>query len=424
MKAKKQIISIVVVLLIVLVGCAQKVETIKQEELTPVNVTTVSKGEIKITDTYTGQIEPLKEINIVSKSMGEVKEVYFGVGERVKQGDRLFVLDKKYATNNIKALDSQSKASEVGIDMARSAVHMTQGSQSENLMNQSKAGVDVAKLQFDDAAQKYEDLKVLYAQGAASKQQLDQVSHAYAQSKIIYESSKQSYDLLVGKILKENVNSAENQLNQALVNRNTLQIQLQNARDTLVDLEVTSPIDGIVAVRNVESGEMTGTGLPAFIIVDMDTVCIQINIPEKLINTIQVGQNIDVSVKAVQKELFTGVITRVSPVADKSTMTYPVKIEISNKDNKIKPGMFAEVLFDVEKSSGSIVLPRNILKLEGKEWFAYMIEQDVVHKVPVEIGIDNGVEIEVISGLKEGQKIIVKGREYVKDGEKVSVVAQ
>ena len=204
--------------------------------------------------------------------------------------------------------------------------------------------------------------------------------------------------------------------------KNTLAAQLENAEETLRDLEVKSPISGIVAERNIEAGEITGAGLPSFEVVNIDTVYLEVNIPEKYINKIAVGQKVNVEIEAAGSSIYKGTVNRISPVADKYTHTYTINIEIENKDRIIKGGMFARAEFEFEKRKDVIAVPRNVFKIDGELWTAYCVENEVVKAVNITPGIDNGHEVEVISGLEEGDLLMVKGREYVKEGEKVLIV--
>jgi len=225
------------------VGCSSKEPTTKkadEEHKTPVEVMKISKGSIIKADTYTGQIQPTQQVAINSKTPGEVAKVNFDMGDQVSKGDILFVMDKTDIQSQVESLQSQLESSIVS---------------------------------FDSAKENFENMKILYDQGAISQQQFDQM-------RISYEQAKAS--------------------------KNSFEINLKNAKETLEDLEVRSPIAGVVAERNIQPGEMLGIGSPPFTILSMDTVYIDVSVPETLINRIQSKKEVEVRVEAVKEKPFKG----------------------------------------------------------------------------------------------------------------------
>lgn len=388
MKAKLFTVLLSVLVAANLAGCGKVQKVDEKKDLTPVNVSIVQKSEIDRIEVYTGRIKPAQQVDVTSKSFGEVEKVFFDVGDRVNEGDILFVMDKKSVENNIEALKNQIQSQ----------------------LNQSGASLDSSRVQYEDAKKNYDKMVKLFEEGAISKQQLEQAELAYNQAQIAYQSSQKNFGLVTGKTPDGNSTS-----------KNSLEAQLEIAKETLEDFEVNSPISGIVAARNIEYGEMANSSLPSFSIVDIDTVYLEVNIPEKYINRISLNQQVSVNIEAVGDKAYNGTITNISPTADEQTYTYAVRIEIANKDGAVKGGMFARAEFAFEGKKSAVVIPRNALELEGNQWYALTVEGDIVKKVYVTIGIDNGKEVEVVSGLQEGQQLIVKGKEYVEDGEQVVI---
>lgn len=385
MKKRSALVTALALMLIIsLTACNNEKPVSTEKDLTPVQVSVIEKKAIKDTETYTGRIEPAKQVNVASKSFGEVKEVFFDIGDRVKEGDVLFTMDKKSLSNNIQGLENQIKTQ----------------------VNQSQSSVDTTKLQYEDAKRNYEKMVALYEQGAVSKSDFEKTEVAFNQAKIAYETAKKNHSLVLGHDSS----------------KNSLEAQLQNTVDSMLDLDVKSPINGIVASKNIEFGELANTSAPSFTVVDIDTVFLDIKVPEKYINNISLKQEVNVLVEAIGNKEVKGIVSNISPVADNQTFTYTVRIEIPNKDGVIKGGMFASASFPLEARDSAVVVQRKALKLEGNQWFAYIVEGDIIKKVNVTVGIDNGTEMEIIKGLEAGQKIVTKGTEYIKDGEQVKVV--
>ncbi|WP_058484879.1 efflux RND transporter periplasmic adaptor subunit [Defluviitalea phaphyphila] len=422
----KNLVLIIIILGLSVVGCSQVNEEstnqVEEEKVTYVKVESVSKGEISNTLIYGGKINPKQQISVTPKIVGKVKEVNFDVGDSVKEGDILFTLDERDIQNTINNLEAQLKSAEASVNMSKLNLESAKGSQQEQQKNQLEASLKMAEIQLNDAKKAYEDTKVLYDIGSASKQQLDQLETAYKTAMINYESAKEAYDLFINNLSEENVELAQNQLSQALATKEALEIQLANAYDSLNDTSVKSPIDGIVSSRMIDPGEMVSAAIAPFTIVQMDTVFVDVNVSEQIINKIKTGQDVDIYVKSAFDEPFKGIIKTISPVANENTLTYPVKIEIDNKDSILKPGMFAEVEFSIDTVDNTIIVPREAVLTEGDIDYVYVIDGDKAKKVEVELGLDNGEKVEVVTGLKEGDQIVVRGQNYLEDGGKVEIV--
>lgn len=421
----KRLIPAVLALGILTVGCSQTnkeaMNEVEEEKTTPVRVEQVSKGQISNTFTYGGKINPKQQITVTSKIAGKVKEVNFDIGDVVKAGDVLFTLDEKDIQNTIRSLEAQLKSAEAAVNMSQVGLNSAKGSQQEQQKNQLEANLKMTEIQLQDAKKAYEDIKTLYEIGSASKQQLDQMETAYETASIGYNSAKDAYDLFINSLSKENIERAQNQLTQAAATKEGLEVQLANAHETLKDAAVKSPIDGIVSSRMIDSGEMVSGAIAPFTIIQMDTVSVDVNVSEQLINKIEKGQKVDVYISSAFDKPFEGIIRAVSPAADDRTFTYPVKIEISNKEGLLKPGMFAEVEFAADTVKDALIIPRESVLTEGDINYVYIVEGDRAKKVELKLGLDNGKEVEIPEGLNEGAQLVIKGQNYLEDGGKVQI---
>lgn len=421
MNGKRMMIGVVLITALLTPGCTNKgvQKTTQEEKVIAVGVQAVMREDLENKMLYGGQVKPSEQIMVMSKVPGKVKEVFFDIGDTVRAGDILFRLDEKDIQNNIKALESQVAASQTNVNSARTGVNSARGSQIQAQINQAEANVRRTELTLQDTQRGYEDVVSLYEAGSASKQQHDQAESAYKQAQLSYDAAQQAYELLINKTTKETVQGAEDRLSQAIASKNTLLVQLNNAKESMKDTAIRSPINGIVSSRTVDPGEMVGSANIPFAIVQMETVLVHVNISEQLINKVAQGQMVQVLVKAAGELPFTGKIKAVSPAADERTAGYPVKIEISNENKILKPGMFAEIQFSLEKREQVITVPRSALLTENQQEYVYIVEEDVAKRVLVKTGLDTGEQIEIREGLTEGQMLIIKGQQYVQDGMKV-----
>ena len=257
-----------------------------------------------------------------------------------------------------------------------------------NNLRAAEAGYNVAKLARDNAKTTYENNKLLFDEEIISKAEFDQIKYGYE--------------------------AAEAQLA-------SVQVQLDTLKKSISDCAVTSPLTGVVTQRNVEIGGFASAASPAFVVMDLSKIKVEVGVSEQVLNTIKIGDKVDVTMTAISELPLEGTVSTVSPAAGQSGM-YTVKVELDNADGIIKSGMMAEVNFTAESAEDTIVLPRNAVITKEDETYVYVVENGVAKKVAVEVGIEAGETIEITKGLKDGDEVVTKGQTYISDGEEVNVM--
>ena len=184
---------------------------------------------------------------------------------------------------------------------------------------------------------------------------------------------------------------------------------------------VESPLTGVVGRVYADIGTQVTPQTPVALVVDMDRVEIILNIPEKYMSRVSVGQTADVRVDTYPEESFTGVVTRISPVVDLGTRTFPLEIDIDNQDERLKPGMFARVQLIVGLHKNALIVPKEAVLGRGDHAYVYVLELDTVRKKNVKLGVRQGACYAVTEGLSPGDEIVVMGQQKLRDGVRVKV---
>lgn len=348
---------------IVLSGCAKSNAIVSQPQDYAIAVEVTKVEARNITQNYTaaGKLYASEEVAVASKTKGKVASIRFDVGDQLKKGDVLYTLDNQDIIDNVNLQKSK--------------------------LNKS---LEDSKIRYEDALKDYNNMKILYEAGAISKDNFDNVEMAYNQAKLNYDQAQRDLNL--------NTKSLDASIN-----------------DTII----RSPIDGIVASRNIEVGEMTTA--TDFVIVKLDPMIVKTNVSEDVINQISVGDIVKVH---IQSKEYTGKISTISPVGINNGNVYPVDIQIENKDLLLKAGMFAEVYFEVEKAENQVVVPKNVILSKGNEDYVYVVEGDQPKKVVIEKGISDNGYVQILGGLKTGDTLVVKGQEYIEEGRPIKIVNQ
>ena len=184
-----------------------------------------------------------------------------------------------------------------------------------------------------------------------------------------------------------------------------------------------SPINGVVTARNYDKGDMYSMALPIFVVEQIQPVKMLVNVSESLFTQVHEGMEFTVNVEAYPNEVFIGKVNLIYPTINSATHTFPVEVICENKDQRLRPGMFARVTANFG-TNHHIVIPDNaVVKQQGSgEHFVYVLQPDnTVKYTLVELGRRLGNRYEIVSGINEGEHIVTEGQVRLKDGVSVTV---
>lgn len=224
-----------------------------------------------------------------------------------------------------------------------------------------------------------------------------------------YERYSELYN--VGGISKQQLDQLKTQLDIAQTALNTIE----------ENTGLKSPINGIVTVRNYDSGDVAG-GMPILTIENINPVKIVIHVSESYYSKLSNGMKADVVVDALKGEAFEGKISLIHPTINPGSRTIPVEIEVANKDQLLRPGMFSRVTLNFGTNDRPLVADLAVLKQTGSNDRYVFLEKDgkaVYTKVELGTRIDD--KYEIVSGLEVGDRVIVQGNTGLIEGTEVQV---
>ncbi len=356
---------LLVVFLVFFGGCkngdSENARQVSQPE-TQVTVSSAKKGDIAEILSLTGTLIPFQEVRVTSKIPGKVQRVVVDVGSRVKAGDILIELEQRELA--------------LAVDQAEAG------------LANAKAYLEICKTTFN---------------------RLDNLLKDKAVSKMKYDDVKARLDI------------ARAQVWQARAAVSSAKEQLENAT-------ITCPINGIVARKNVEVGEVVSPpimpGKALLDVVDMRHLKTRVNVSENRVKEVYIGQETIITVDGFRGEFFPGKVSKISPVVEPRSRTFEVEVLISNPGSKLKPGMFARVQLVLAKRMDVVKVPLMAVTQGDKGHVVFLAANGVARACDVKLGISDGVEVEVISGVTEGNKVIVQGNVGLKDGARIILKAQ
>jgi RND family efflux transporter MFP subunit len=269
----------------------------------------------------------------------------------------------------------------------------------ESQVSQAEAGLEISRSMANTRSWE-KDIKMAEA--------------GYNQAKAALESARATEE---ARTWEDDIARAEAGLDQA-------QVALELAQEMLSNATIKAPIGGVVSQRFMDKGDMASPVTPIFNIVAMNNVKAVVNITETDIAKVSLNDEANVYVKSYTGEKMTGKITMISPTVKIMSRTIPAEITIDNSSGKLKPGMFAEVIIPVEIHENAFILRRSALieDTASGDKHIFVIDNHTAKKLKVETGIINKNLVEVSAGVKLGDKVVISGQNYLKDGEQVKTV--
>lgn len=362
-----------------------------QDETPIVKIEKVTEQDVPQKGTYTSSVDADLINNITSNTPNRIKEITVDVGMEVSKGQKLVVLDDV----NIVAYQNQVNNAKAGVAGAQTQV------------DNAKAGVDNAQANLNNVQLNYNRAVELYKIGGGTQQNVDAMEIQLTTARNSLATAKSA------------LASANSSLSSAKSTLAAAERTLRNASENTV---LTSPISGVVTARNYDPGDMTGT-LPILTVAKVQPVKIISNISESEFSKVRKGMEIDCTFDTYGDQVFKGYVTMVSPTIDVSSRTFGVEVTVPNPDNKILPGMFGRISVNFGSERHVVVPDQAVVKQPGSgNQYVYVYKDGKVSYNKVELGQRVGNAYELLSGVQDGDEVVVSGQSKLANGMAVKVM--
>jgi HlyD family secretion protein len=387
------ILGSVAVVLLVVIGLVAA--TRGSTKIDPSKLAKVEKGDLAKSVVATGKIEPITSVEVKSKASGIVQKLLVDYGDSVKKGQVLAELDKQ----QILAQVNQEKAS---LEAAEAAARAADADLQHAKYDAEGPDVPLLKRAYERAQQMAKD-------GVVSPSALD--------------DAQKNYEMAVNRqeLGKANVVSAAAKLKQAQAQVSQARAELEEKEEEYRNSTIISPIDGTVLSRDVEVGDAVSSililGSSATLVMNLgDThqVYVKGKVDESDIGKVYLGQPARIKVESYKDKTFVGKVTKISPmgVEKDNVTTFEVRVSIDNAGGELKSQMTANAEIILEEHKGVLMIPEASLIYDKDRKASVEVPdpsgKDGKKKLPVTVGISNGSKTELLSGLKEGQQVVLQ----------------
>ena len=379
-------------------GTNQKADAASAAPAKPtVAVAKVTSEDLSRDLTLTAEVRPWQEIEVMSKVSGYVKSINVDIGDRVTQGQLLATLEVPEMTDETARAKAGVQRSEAQVAQARDEV------------KRAESGYQIAHLSYERLAGVVKSRPGLVAQ--------QEVDDAHAKD-----------------------TSAEAQVSAARSNLAAAQQQVAVSQAELARLDtmfaytrVTAPFAGVISKRYANTGSMIQAGtasqtqaMPLVNLSDNSTLRLILPVPESAVPTVHVGQQVDVRVPTLHRT-FPGRVARFTNKVAEATRSMDTEVDVRNPGFVLIPGMYAEVDLSLQKTLRALAVPVTAVDMDaeaGKAGAAGTVlvvdSQNRLERRPVTIGMETSNRIEIRSGLRDGELLVIGNRSGLQPGQEVS----
>ena len=395
-KRRKRIIYIVVgvVLLLTVVG-GLIAATSSNTKIDPSKLAKVEKGDLAKSVVATGKVEPITKVEVKSKASGIVKKLLVDAGDRVKKGQLLAQLDKE-------EISAQVAQSHAGLQAAQASLKSAEADFERAKVDAEGPDVPLLKRAYERATGMAKD-------GVVSTSALEDAQKNYEMALNKQNGAKAQVTVLKAKIAQAAAQVAQDKAN------------LEQLEEQLSYTDIISPIDGVVLSRNVEMGDAVSSilvlGSSATLVMtlgDTSEVYVKGKVDESDIGKVYLGQPARIKVESFKDKTFSGKVTKISPmgVEKDNVTTFEVRVSINNPGGELKAEMTANAEIILEEHKNVLQIPEGSIVYDNQKKASVEVPdpkgKEGKRKVAVNIGISNGAKTELLSGLKEGDQVVLQ----------------
>ena len=366
-----------------LTGCgSEPAETVLPAGVA-VQVRTVERGDVSTENRVSGSVTSDDETSIYVASTAKCTAVYFQAGDQVEKGDVICTLD-------LGSTQASYNAAKISYDSAATGY------------SQQKALLDK---QLELAEQNLANTKALYEIGAASRLEIDQAELQLLQLQAARDSTLSQ--------LRAGMESYRSNLE-----------QLDLVMDD-VDAEgnVVAPASGKLAALTATEGGYVSASYPVAVISGVEQMKVTVYVSEALVPKLTIGDAAHVSVSAANAE-FTGVIRSIDQTPNMQTRLYGVVLSVPASVPGLISGMFADVTFYTETHADALTVPSEAILTANGEQYVFLAVDGAAVRTSVTTGLTGDGVTEILSGLTDGQQLVVVGQQYLSDGDAVRIVGE
>ncbi len=384
-----------ILLILALTGCSRRSENPQASSIAPesalvVPVARASRANLSNDIKLTAEFQPYQEVDVMAKVSGYVKSIKVDIGDRVREGQLIATLEIPEMQDDLARASATIDAANAEVAMARDAIRRTESQ------------YQIAHLSFTrilDVSQK--------EKGLVPQQEVDE---AHSRDEVAQEQIAEA---------RSRLQAAEQRTRVARTEEARVKTLLQYAT-------INAPFAGVITKRFANTGSMIQAGtssqsqaMPLVRLAQNNVLRLVLPVPESAVSRIHVGETLDVHVSSLNRT-FPGRVARSTGNVQMSTRTMDTQVDVQNANFTLLPGMYAEVDLRLDSRENALSVPVDAIEGTGAAAHVFVVrEPGTIQSTAVAPGVETAQRVEILSGIAEGDMVVVGRRSGLKDGQKV-----
>ena len=368
---------------------------VKGSSIDPNRLAKVTRGDVTRSVVATGQIQPITKVEVKSKASGIVQELYVDINNQVKKGQKLAQLDQQEILAQVDAQRAQLASAEANVSAFEANIE-------QDKVNAAAPDLPMYKATLDRNLE-------MKKSGIVSQQALDDTNKEYLAALTRRDSAKAQIGVDTAKLKQAHAQVLQSQAS------------LKQLEEQLSYTTIVAPMDGVILSRDVEIGDAVSSilvlGSTATLVMtegDINQVYVQGKVDEADIAHVYMDQPARIKVESFRDRVFNGKVTKIAPlgVEKDNVTTFEVRVSIDNPGGELKANMTANAEILLDEHKGVLTVPENAVIYDNQKNASVEVpdkkQKDGTRKVAVKVGLSNGSVTEILSGLSEGQQVVLQ----------------
>lgn len=383
------------VLLVIVVTGVMAARMVKGTQVDPNRIARVQRGDVTRSVVATGKIQPITKVEVKSKASGIVEKLFVDINNRVHKGQELAELDQQESLAQVEAQRAQLAAAEANVATCQANIE-------QDRVNAAAPDLPMYRATLDRNLAMQKD-------GIVSRQTLDDANRDYLAALNKRDAAKAQIGVDTAKLRQARAQVQQNQAS------------LKQLEEQLSYTTIVAPMDGVILSRDVEIGDAVSSilvlGSTATLVMtegDINQVYVQGKVDEADIAHVYMGQPARIKVESFRDRVFHGKVTKIAPlgVEKDNVTTFEVRVSIDNPGGELKANMTANAEILLDEHKGVLSVPENAVVYDNQKNSFVDVpdrnQKDGMRKVSVKVGLSNGSATEIVSGLKEGDQVVLQ----------------
>jgi HlyD family secretion protein len=381
--------------LVLIVAAFAVIHIAKGDTIDPNRLAKVTRGDVAKSVVATGDIQPITKVEVKSKASGIVEKLFVDINDRVHKGQELAQLDQQEISAQVDAQHAQLASAEANVTTYEANID-------QDRVNAAAPDLPMYKATLDRNVEMNKD-------GIVSKQTLDDANRDYLAALTRRDSAKAQIGVDTAKLKQARAQVLQNEAS------------LKQLEEQLSYTTIVAPMDGVILSRDVEMGDAVSSilvlGSTATLVMtegDTSEVYVQGKVDEADIAHVYMGQQARIKVESFHDRTFSGKVTKIAPmgVEKDNVTTFEVRVSINNPGGELKANMTANAEILLDEHKGVLTVPEDAVIYDNKQNASVEVpdshKKEGFRKIPVTVGLSNGSVTEIVSGVKEGDQVVLQ----------------